>query len=208
MPDGEVLGVVGVPVVELPDVGPDVVGPVVVGPVVVGPVVVGPAVVGPAVVGPAVVGPPVVGPAVVPPVEGPVVDGSVVVGPDVVEPPGVELLVVVPGGAAQVGPFGVAVAAGGSSDGVIGTSGLPAGSDGRALERVVPSVRSTVGTDAFCVAWLSAGSGFPNGTRNQTAANATTSAASPPSFRTGRRRRLCRALNFRACRPRWSCLTD
>jgi hypothetical protein len=195
------LGVVDGTAVVVPEDGA-VVGSVVVGAVVDG-AVVGPAVVPVVVL--VVVGPVVVGPAVVPGVVPGVV--PVVVGSDVgpaVEVPGSVVGVPVDGGSSHGVP-GARVAV---DDGMTGLNGFPTGRDGRVLERDVPSVRSTVGLDEAGGSWVVAASGFPNGTKNQVPARAATMVASAPSFRIGWRRRLCRAPNFRACRPRWNCLTS
>jgi len=154
------------------------------------------------------VGAVVVGAAGVPvaPVVGVVVVGSlgvpvVPVGvPDVVVP-----VVELSGAAAVHGVAGVQAVL----HGVPACRGLPTGSDGRALDRDVPSERPSGGVeepteDGGCESAVLCD---PVGTKNQAPAAATTTAATTPSFRSGRRRRLCRAPNFRACRPRRNCLT-
>lgn len=173
-----------------------VLGGVVLGVVVLGVVVPGLLVDGVPVVGPVVVG--VVGLPVAP-VVGAVVVGSPGVPDDVV--PSLRL----PGAAAVHGVAGVQVVL----HGVPACRGLPTGIDGRALDRDVPSVRPSCGLEDSAEAGGcdSAVLRDPVGTKNHAAATAATTAAATPSFRRGRRRRLCRAPNFRACRPRRNCLT-
>jgi len=120
--------------------------------------------------------------------------------PDVVVP-----VVELSGAAAVHGVAGVQAVL----HGVPACRGLPTGSDGRALDRDVPSERPSGGVeepteDGGCESAVLCD---PVGTKNQAPAAATTTAATTPSFRSGRRRRLCRAPNFRACRPRRNCLT-
>ena len=91
----------------------------------------------------------------------------------------------------------------------IGTNGLPTGRDGLVLDLDVPCVRSTVGPDELldsgtCVLDVSC---EPDGRNNHAPGIATATIAITPNFRTSGRRRLCRAPNFRTCRPRWNCLT-
>lgn len=175
-----------------------VLGPVVVGPVVVGPVVVEPVVVEPVVVGKVVLGPEVVEPVVV---------GPVVLGPAVeLLDPGPPGLGVVPSG--LVGPVhGGALGVTVGLHGETGCIGRPTGSDGRVVDLDVPCDRSTGGPAELPVCAPDV-SRDPDGTRNQAPRTAIATAATAPSFRTGGRRRLCRARNFCACRPRWNCLTS
>jgi hypothetical protein len=184
-----------------------VLGVVVLGVVVLGVVVVGVLEDGVPVVGPAVVGD--VGSLVVVPVVGSVVVGSlgvfvvVPVAPgDVV--PGVDVELLGPPVGAAHGVAGVHVVL----HGVPGCSGFPTGSEGRAVDRDVPSDRPSGGLEELAEPTDPGGSDWavlcdPIGTKNQAPASATTTAASTPSFRTGRRRRLWRAPilsapNFRA----------
>lgn len=222
---GVLLGVVDgvlVVLVVAPGVGVGVPGlGVVVGVVVVGVPVggVGVAVVGVPVVGlvvvEVVVGVPVVPVVVVGVVVGVVVVGAVVVPPGVgppgldVVPPGLDVvlpgLLSVCGGAAHEGVLGVAVGAQGDT----GCIGFPTGRDGLVLERDVPCDRSA-GALATPADWGDCEPAVPlepNGSSNHAPASATTTVARMPSFRTGARRRLCRAPNFRTCRPMWNCLT-
>jgi hypothetical protein len=172
------------------------------------------------VVGVVVVGVPVGGVGVAVVGVGVVVDGVVVVGtvvvPPGVGPPGLDVVppgldVVLPGllsvcgGAAHEGVLGVAVGAQGDT----GCIGFPTGRDGLVLERDVPCDRSA-GALATSADWGDCEPAVPlepNGSSNHAPASATTTVARMPSFRTGARRRLCRAPNFRTCRPMWNCLT-
>ena len=92
---------------------------------------------------------------------------------------------------------------------VTGSNGFPTGRVGRLPDRVAPEVRSTCGLNKVVLggAWVVAESCDPNGTKNNMAASATTTAASAPNFRAGSRRRLCRGPELRICRPRWNCNT-
>jgi hypothetical protein len=47
----------------------------------------------------------------------------------------------------------------------------------------------------------------PDGKNSHAPGIATATIAITANFRTSGRRRLCRAPNFRTCRPRWNCLT-
>jgi hypothetical protein len=96
-------------------------------------------------------------------------------------------------------------------DAVDGRSGLPTGRDGRVLDREGAWDRSTgCSVGVLGGGWVLAVSCERDGTNSQVPRIARPTAASTPSFSSGRRRRLCRAPNLRACRPswnRWNCLT-
>lgn len=108
------------------------------------------------------------------------------------------------------GALGVGVGRVDGNHGVVtGSNGFPTGRDGRLPDRVVPEVRSTCGLNKVVLggAWVVAESCERDGTKNNMAASATTTAASAPSFRSGRRRRLCRGPELRICRARRNCVT-
>jgi hypothetical protein len=107
------------------------------------------------------------------------------------------------------GTVGVGVGRVDGNQVVTGSNGFPTGRDGRLPDRVVPEVRSTCGLNEVAPggACVVAESCERDGTKNKMAASATTTAASAPSFRSGRRRRLCRGPELRICRARRNCFT-
>ncbi|TDW84052.1 hypothetical protein EV137_6856 [Kribbella pratensis] len=87
--------------------------------------------------------------------------------------------------------------------GASGFNGFPTGSDGRVLERVVPSDRSIVGLNELpaCGSWPVSECWDLNGNRNTAAASTATAAAPAPSLSTGGRLRRCRGPFWG-----WGCL--
>ena len=109
-----------------------------------------------------------------------------------------------------VGALGVAVGCVDGNQVVTGRNGLPTGRDGLAPDRAVPGIRSVGGLNGLVDwgTWLVAELSVPDGTKNQTPVAVTATAARAPNFRTGSRRRLCRAPDCCLCLPRWNCLTS
>ncbi|TDO52819.1 hypothetical protein EV651_1179 [Kribbella sp. VKM Ac-2571] len=87
--------------------------------------------------------------------------------------------------------------------GASGFSGFPTGSDGRVVDRVVPSDRSIGGVNELpaCGTWTDSECWDLNGNRNTAAASTATAAAPAPSLSTGGRLRRCRGPLWG-----WGCL--